>query len=111
MLPEVLIFCIVDGMVLVHSRVDLPSAFGGVAIMTLSRLVRHANRLDANRVDFACDSYKYPSINDITTEVHGLVQGEVNICGHEKRMPIFFSTFSQNHLISVAIIGKRVVPK
>ena len=29
--------------------------------VTLSRLVRRANR-----VDFACDTYKYPSINDVT---------------------------------------------
>ena len=91
MLPEVLMLCIVDGMFLVHSCVNLPSTFGGVAIMTLSRLVRHANRVDANRVNFACDSYKYPSINDITGEVHGFVEGEVNVSGHGQRMPFFFS--------------------
>ena len=34
---------------------------------------------------------KYPSINDITREVHGLVQGEVNISGPEQRMPKDFS--------------------
>ena len=36
--------------------------------MTLSHLVRHANR-----VGFACGPYKYPSINDITREDHVLV--------------------------------------
>ena len=36
--------------------------------MTLSRLVRRANY-----VDFACDTYRYTSINDITREDHGLV--------------------------------------
>ena len=37
--------------------------------MTLSRhLVRRENN-----VDFACDTFKYPSINDITREDHGLV--------------------------------------
>ena len=35
--------------------------------MTLSRLVRRANH-----VDFACDTFKYPPINDITRD-HGLV--------------------------------------
>ena len=55
--------------------------------MTLARLVRHANRIDANRVDFTCDNYKYPSINDITREVHDFVQGEVNVSGPEQRMP------------------------
>ena len=60
--------CIADGMFLVHSRVDLPSTFGGEANMTLSRLVRRANH-----VDFACETYKYPSIIDITREDHGLV--------------------------------------
>ena len=35
--------------------------------MTLSRLVRRANH-----VDFARDTFKYPSINDITRD-HGLV--------------------------------------
>ena len=37
--------------------------------MTMSRrLVRRANL-----VDFACYTFKYPSINDITREYHGLV--------------------------------------
>ena len=58
--------CIVDGMFLVQSHVDLPSTFGGEANMTQSRLVRRANH-----VDFTCDTY--PSINDITREDHGLL--------------------------------------
>ena len=61
---------IVDGMLLVQSRVYLPFTFDGEANVTLSRLVRRANH-----VDFACDTYKYPSINDITRENHGLVYG------------------------------------
>ena len=41
--------------------------FGGQANVTLSRcLVRRANH-----VDFACDTFQYPSINDITREDHG----------------------------------------
>ena len=60
--------CIVDGMFLVQSHVDLPSTFGGEANVTLSRLVRYANH-----VDFACDTYKYPSFNDITREDHSLI--------------------------------------
>ena len=59
--------CIVDGMFLVHSHVDLPTTFGGQTNVTLSCLVRHANY-----VDFACDTFKYPSINDITRD-HSLV--------------------------------------
>ena len=59
--------CIVDGMFLVQSRVDLPSTFGGQANVTLSHLVRHANH-----VDFAPATFKYPSINGITRD-HGLV--------------------------------------
>ena len=51
--------CIVDGMFLVQSHVDLPSTFGGQANVTLSCLVRRANN-----VDFACDNFKYPSIHD-----------------------------------------------
>ena len=54
-------------MFLVQSHVDLPSTFGGQANVILSRLFRRANH-----VDFACDTFKYPSINDITTD-HGLV--------------------------------------
>ena len=50
--------CRVNGMFLVHAHVYLPSTFGVVAIVTLSRLIRHANRVDANREDFACDTYK-----------------------------------------------------
>ena len=65
--------CTVDGMLLVHFHVDLPSTFGGQANMTLSRLVRRVNH-----VDFACDTFKYPSINDITRD-HGLVKGEANV--------------------------------
>ena len=46
--------CIVDGMFLVHSHLDLPSTIGGQANMTLSRrLVRRANH-----VDFACYTFK-----------------------------------------------------
>ena len=59
--------CIVDGLFLVHSHVDLPVTFGGQANVTLSRLVRRANH-----VDFACATFKYPSINDITRD-HGFV--------------------------------------
>ena len=59
--------CIVDGMFLVQSHVDLPSNFGGKANVTLSRLARRANH-----VDFARDIFKYPSINDLTRD-HGLV--------------------------------------
>ena len=68
--PRNLDACIVDGMFLVQSGVDLPFTFDGEANVTLSRLVRRANH-----VDFACDTYKYPSINDITREAHGLVYG------------------------------------
>ena len=60
--------CIVDGMFLVHFHVDLPSTFGGQANVTLSRLVRCANH-----VDFACDTFKYTPIDEITREDHGLV--------------------------------------
>ena len=66
--PRYIDACIVDGMFLVHSHVDLPSTFGGQANVILSRLVRRANH-----VDFACDTFKYPPINDITIEDHGLV--------------------------------------
>ena len=59
--------CIADGMFLVQSHVDLPSTFGGQANVTVSRLVRRAIH-----VDFAGDTFKYPSINDITRD-HGLV--------------------------------------
>ena len=55
-------------MFLVQSRVDLPSTFGGGANVTLPRLVRRANH-----IDFACVTYEYPSVNDITREDHGLV--------------------------------------
>ena len=59
--------CIIDGMFLVQFYVDLPSTFGGQANVTLSRLVSRANY-----VDFARDTFRYPSINDITRG-HGLV--------------------------------------
>ena len=59
--------CIVDGMFLVQSHVDLSITFGGQANMTLSLLVRRANH-----VDFACDIFKNLSINDITRD-RGLV--------------------------------------
>ena len=58
----------VDKMFLVQSHVDLPSTFGGEANITGSRLVRRANH-----IDFACDTYKYPSVNDIAREDHDLV--------------------------------------
>ena len=58
----------VNKMFLVLSHVDLPSTFGGEANITLSRLVRRANH-----IDFACDTYKYPFVNDIAREDHDLV--------------------------------------
>ena len=70
--------CIVNGMFLVQSNVDLPSITGGQANVTLSRLVSRANY-----VDFALDTFRYPSINGITRD-HGLVQGEVNVSGPEQ---------------------------
>ena len=60
--------CIVDGMFLVPAHVDLPTTFDGVANVNLSRLVRRTNC-----IEFACDTYKYPSITDITREDHDLV--------------------------------------
>ena len=54
-------------MFLVQSHVDLHSTFGGQANVTLSRLVRRAINLD-----YTFDTFKYPSINDITRD-HGLV--------------------------------------
>ena len=56
----------------IHSHVDLLSTFGGQANVTLSRrLVRRMNH-----VDFACNAFKYPSINDITREGHGFSIGK-----------------------------------
>ena len=55
--------CIIDGMFLIQSHVDLPSTFGGQANVTLSRLISHANY-----VDFARDTFRYPLINDITRD-------------------------------------------
>ena len=55
-------------MFLVQSHGDLPSTFGGEANMTLSGLDRRANH-----VDFVCDTYEYPSINNIAREDHDLV--------------------------------------
>ena len=37
------------------------------------------------------DTYKYPSINNITREDHGLVYGEVNVYGPEQGIPKRFS--------------------
>ena len=59
--------CIVDGMFLVQSHVDLSSTFGGQANLTLSRIVGRANH-----VDFSCDTFKNLSINDVTRD-RGLV--------------------------------------
>ena len=55
--------CIVVGMFLVHSHVDLSSTFGIQANVTQSRLVGRANH-----VDFTCGTFKYPSINDNTRD-------------------------------------------
>ena len=78
--------CIAAGMFLVQTHVDLPSTVGSEANVTLFRLVRRANH-----VDFACGTYKYPSINDITREDHGLVKGEVNVSGPEQGIPRYFT--------------------
>ena len=86
--------CIVDGMFLVQSHVDLPSTFVSQANVTLSRLVRRVNH-----VDFACVTYKYPSINDITREDHGLLKEEVNVSLPEQGIPKYFTqALKSNHL-------------
>ena len=59
----------------------MPSTFGGQANVLVSRLVRRAIH-----VDFAGDTFKYPSINDISRD-HGLVEGEVNASGPEQGIP------------------------
>ena len=48
-----------------QSHADLSSTFCGVANVTLTRLV-----MRANRVDFACGTYSYPSSSDVTREYH-----------------------------------------
>ena len=53
--------------------------------MNLSRLVKCASH-----VNFACDTYKYPSINDIAREDRVLVWRDVNVSGPEQGMPKFF---------------------
>ena len=57
----------------------MSSTFGGQANATVSRLIRRANH-----VDFAGDTFKYPSIND---RDHGLVYEEVNVSGPEQGIP------------------------
>ena len=59
--------CIVYGMFLVQSHVDLPSTFGGEANVTVSSFQT------CKLCRFACATYKYQSINDIAREYHGLV--------------------------------------
>ena len=50
-------------------------------------MVKQCDSALSNHVDFACDTYKYPSINDITREDSGLVYGEVNVSGPEQGIP------------------------
>ena len=64
---------------------SLSSTFGGEANVTRSRLVRCANY-----EDFACDSFKYPSINDITREDYGFSIWRVNVSGPEQGIPKYF---------------------
>ena len=77
--------CIVDGMIPIHFHVDLPSTFGGQVNVTLSCQMCKSCRF------CMCDTFKYPSINDITRENHGLIQGEVNVSGSEQGIPIYFT--------------------
>ena len=58
--------CIIDGMFLVQSHVDLPSTFGGQANVTLSCLVIRVNYVDFPH--FPRNTFRYPSINDITRD-------------------------------------------
>ena len=70
-------------MFLVQSHVDLPSIFGGKANVTLSRLVSRANY-----AYFACGTFRYSSIYDITRD-HGFV----NVSGPEQGYTkIFYSS-------------------
>ena len=72
---------------MVHSHVDWPSTLGvQINVTTSRRLVRRANH-----VEFACHTFKYAPINDITREYHGLVQGKVNVSGPEQGIPKYFT--------------------
>ena len=88
-----------DGMFLIQSLVDLPSTFGGVANVILSRLARHANR-----VDFVCDTYKHPSIKDINREDRGSTEGEVKVSGPEQRRPKDFSQALKTELFKTSLL-------
>ena len=90
--------CIVDGMFVIQSLVDLPTTFGGVANVFLSRLVRQANR-----VDFVCDTYKHPSIKDITREDRGSVEGEVKVSGPEQRRPKDFTQALKSESFKISL--------
>ena len=96
--PRNIDVCIVDGMFVIQSLVDLPTTFGGVANVILSRLVRQANR-----VDFVCDTYKHPSIKDITREDRGSVEGEVKVSGPEQRRPKDFTQALKSESFKISL--------
>ena len=58
--PSHIDLCIVDAMFLIHTLMELPSTYGGLAEMILNMLCKMAKT-----VHFVCDSYVYPSIKDI----------------------------------------------
>ena len=98
--------CIVDGMFPVQSRVDLHSTCGEQANMTLSESVSSCQTCKS--CSFACDTFKYPSINDITRD-QGLVWGEVNSSGPEQGIPKYFTQALRSE--SFKTTGRSVVPK
>jgi len=79
----------VDAMFLIHTLVNVPVTFGGIAKVLLTRLVEFAKR-----IDFVCDSYKTQSIKDIEHGIRGSEsrQAEYNISGPDQKCPKDFQS-------------------
>ncbi|MCG7875152.1 MAG: hypothetical protein N0C90_02335 [Candidatus Thiodiazotropha endolucinida] len=97
--PRSVDVCIMDGMFLIQSLVALPPTFGGVAKLIMSCLARLADR-----VDFLCDTYKHPSIKDITREDRGSVTGEIKVSGPDQRRPKDFGTALKAESFKISLL-------
>ena len=80
--PEKVDVVIVDAMFLFHTLVNLPTTYGEIAQMILSRLCEMAHR-----IDLVCDTYQTPSIKDTEHSRRGGSDAVYTITGPQQKRP------------------------
>ena len=80
--PTAVSATVVDAMFLLHTQVDIPPTYGGIAERLLRQLC-----VMSERVDFVTDTYQSPSIKDIERDRRGACEAGYSIQGPQQKRP------------------------